>query len=156
MCKYLVQLAARENMKQTQSRVESRFSPLLQVTFFALLPPIKPALTSITAISCRRFNILWYFTSQPKQSSSRNRQPINMSGTTLNTPNLTPRDVEIICAMFQSLKSKPDVGIAKLHIIMPSLTTSLTLRSTWIASPPWVASPRLAPPPSSAERSRKS
>lgn len=96
--------------------LESRFSPF--PSSFALLSPIKPALlTSITTTSCRTSNILRYFTSQPKHNHSRNRQPINMSETTLNTPNLTPRDVEIICALFQSLKSKPDVCINTLSII---------------------------------------
>jgi hypothetical protein len=83
----------------------------------------------------------------------------NMTDTTASTPNLTPREPEILFAMCKSFKSKPDVCNRTHHastVPRDRKSTNTTVRpsrSTWNCSPPSPDSPPLAVPPPTSTKS---
>lgn len=90
---------------------------------------------------------------------STHNSPASMTDATTSTPNLTPRELEILFAMCKSFKSKPDVcnRIRKASRAPKDLKPTNNLvrpsRSTWNCSPLLPSSPPLAAPLQTSTRS---
>ena len=124
--------------------------------------------------------LLFYFS--PHKQTSHSPQPIDISSTytsnsntthssahqthnkpssimaskTTNAAGLTAREVDILCAMCQSLKSKPEVSLINQSSLPPlyhNYSLTLTTRPTWRSSPPSPVSPRRAVLPPTPARS---
>lgn len=105
------------------------------------------------------FSTAYNSTSNSNHSSSppiHNNSDSIMTSKATNAIGLTAREVDILCAMCQSLKSKPEVFLIN-HSSLPSLdhkySLTPTTRPTWRSSPASPASPRRAAPTPTSERS---
>ena len=93
---------------------------------------------------------------RPSSHPTHNKSNSIMASKVTNAAGLTAREVDILCAMCQSLKSKPEVSPinqSSLPSLCPNYSLTLAIRPTWRTSLPSPASPRRAVLPPISARS---